>query len=128
MCSIAPANANGKERFDQAAVEICERLTPWTVANPAATLAICGAKTPAQALESNEAGRCQLSEQEIAEIETQIEGLSGCLVARWFSVRNVGLTDSDLRIVPHPLYPVQMLMNGVVQAAVSRDQRLFARL
>ena len=75
----------------QAAVEICKRLTPWardhgytmaqlaiawTVANPVVTSAICGAKTPAQAIENNEAGRWQLREQDMAEIETQIEGLS----------------------------------------------------
>jgi aryl-alcohol dehydrogenase-like predicted oxidoreductase len=75
----------------QAAVEICRRLTPWArdhgytmaqlaiawaVANPAVTSAICGAKTPAQAIENCEAGRWHLSEQEMAEIEGQIEGLS----------------------------------------------------
>ena len=75
----------------QAAVEINRRLGPWardhgytmaqlavawTVANPAVTSAICGAKTPAQAIENNEAGRWQLSAQDMAEIESQIEGLS----------------------------------------------------
>jgi aryl-alcohol dehydrogenase-like predicted oxidoreductase len=75
----------------QAAVEICRRLTPWArdhgytmaqlatawaVANPAVTSAICGAKTPAQAIENCEAGRWHLSEQDMAEIENQIEGLS----------------------------------------------------
>jgi aryl-alcohol dehydrogenase-like predicted oxidoreductase len=75
----------------QAAVEINLRLGPWardhgytmaqlaiawTVANPAVISAICGAKTPAQAIENNEAGRWQLSAQDMAEIESQIEGLS----------------------------------------------------
>ena len=75
----------------QAAVEINERLTPWardhgytmaqlaiawTVANPAVTSTICGAKTPAQAVENNKAGRWRLSEQHMAEIESQIDGLS----------------------------------------------------
>ena len=75
----------------QAAVEICWRLTPWArdhgytmaqlaiawaLANPAVTSAICGAKTPEQAIENNEAGRWQLSEQDLAEIEEQLEGLS----------------------------------------------------
>jgi aryl-alcohol dehydrogenase-like predicted oxidoreductase len=75
----------------KAAVEICGRLTPWahdhgytmaqlaiawTLANPAVTSAICGAKTPAQAIENCEAGRWHLSEQDMAEIEEQIEGLS----------------------------------------------------
>jgi methylglyoxal reductase len=50
--------------------------TAWTVANPAVTSAICGAKTPAQAIENCEAGRWHLSEQDMAEIENQIEGLS----------------------------------------------------
>jgi aryl-alcohol dehydrogenase-like predicted oxidoreductase len=74
-----------------AAVEICKRLTPWagdhgytmaqlaiawTLAHPAVTSAICGAKTPAQAIENNEAGRWHLSQQDMAEIEAQIEGLS----------------------------------------------------
>jgi aryl-alcohol dehydrogenase-like predicted oxidoreductase len=55
----------------EAAVEICRRLTPWardhgytmaqlaiawTVANPAVSSAICGAKTPAQAIENCEVG------------------------------------------------------------------------
>jgi aryl-alcohol dehydrogenase-like predicted oxidoreductase len=75
----------------EAAVEICRRLTPWaqdhgytmaqlaiawTVANPAVTSALCGAKTPTQAIENSEAGRWQLSEQEMTEIEKQTEGLS----------------------------------------------------
>ncbi len=74
-----------------AGAKICERLTPfakdngrtmaqlaiaWTLANPAVTSAICGAKTPEQAIENAEAGRWQLSESELAEIQTQIEGLS----------------------------------------------------
>ena len=48
----------------------------WAVANPAVTSAICGAKTPAQAVENCEAGRWSLTEQDMAEIEAQIEGLS----------------------------------------------------
>ena len=75
----------------QAAVEICRRLTPWaadhgytmaqlaiawSLAHPAVTASICGAKTPAQAAENNEAGRWRLSEGDLAEIEAQIEGLS----------------------------------------------------
>jgi aryl-alcohol dehydrogenase-like predicted oxidoreductase len=75
----------------QAAVEICRRLTPWAcdhgytmaqlaiawaLANPAVTSAICGAKTPAQAIENCEAGRWRLSEQDLAEIEEQVEGLA----------------------------------------------------
>lgn len=74
-----------------AAVEICNRLTPfakdngytmaqlaiaWTLANPAVTVAICGAKTPEQAIENARAGQWQLREAEMAEIEQQIEGLS----------------------------------------------------
>ena len=72
----------------KSAVEICRRLTPWAqdrgytmaqlaiawaLANPAVTSAICGAKTPEQALENCEAGEWQLSEEEMAEIERQIE-------------------------------------------------------
>jgi aryl-alcohol dehydrogenase-like predicted oxidoreductase len=75
----------------QAAVDICRRLAPWAsdhgytmaqlaiawaLAHPAVTSAICGAKTPEQAIENNEAGRWQLSEQDLAEIEEQLEGLS----------------------------------------------------
>ena len=75
----------------QAAVEICRRLAPWArdhgytmaqlaiawaVANPVVTSAICGARTPAQAIENCEAGRWHLSEQDMAEVENQIEGLS----------------------------------------------------
>jgi aryl-alcohol dehydrogenase-like predicted oxidoreductase len=75
----------------EAAVEICRRLTSWagdhgytmaqlaiawTLANPAVTSALCGAKTPAQAIENSEAGRWRLSEQDMAEIESQIAGLS----------------------------------------------------
>jgi aryl-alcohol dehydrogenase-like predicted oxidoreductase len=78
----------------QAAVDICRRLTPWardrgytmaqlaiawTLANSAVASAICGAKTPAQAIENCQAGRWQLSEQDMAEIESQIEGLSAGL-------------------------------------------------
>jgi aryl-alcohol dehydrogenase-like predicted oxidoreductase len=75
----------------EAAVEICRRLTPWardhgynmaqlaiawTLAHPAVTSAICGARTPEQAVENCEAGRWRLSEGEMAEIEEQIAGLS----------------------------------------------------
>jgi aryl-alcohol dehydrogenase-like predicted oxidoreductase len=75
----------------KAAVEICRRLTPWardhgytmaqlaiawTVAHPAVTSAICGAKTPEQAIENCEAGRWHLNEQHMAEIEEQVGGLS----------------------------------------------------
>jgi aryl-alcohol dehydrogenase-like predicted oxidoreductase len=75
----------------EAAVEICRRLAPWArdhgytmaqlaiawaVANPAVTSAICGAKTPAQAVENCKAGRWHLSEQDMAEIDELIEGLS----------------------------------------------------
>jgi len=75
----------------EAAVEICNRLAPWahdqgytmaqlaiawTLANPAVTSAICGAKTPAQAFENCEAGRWQLGERDMAEIEGQLQGLS----------------------------------------------------
>ncbi len=71
--------------------EICKRLTPfaqdhgftmaqlaiaWTLANPAVTSAICGAKTPEQAVENAEAGRWALTDDDMVEIETQIEGLS----------------------------------------------------
>ncbi len=74
-----------------AADEICRRLTPfakdsgytmaqlaiaWTLANPAVTSAICGAKTPEQAVENAKAGQWQLTENEVAEIEEQIAGLS----------------------------------------------------
>jgi aryl-alcohol dehydrogenase-like predicted oxidoreductase len=66
------------------AVEISQRLAPWardhgytvtqlaiawTIANPLVTTAICGAKTPAQAIENAEAGRLRLSAQDMAEIE-----------------------------------------------------------
>ena len=75
----------------EAAFEICRRLTPWArdhgytmaqlaiawiLANPAVTTAICGAKTPQQAIENSEAGRWQLSADDMAEIAMQIEGLS----------------------------------------------------
>lgn len=74
-----------------AAEEICRRLTPfaqdngytmaqlaiaWTLANPAVTVAICGAKTPEQAIENARAGQWQLKDSEMVEIENQIEGLS----------------------------------------------------
>jgi aryl-alcohol dehydrogenase-like predicted oxidoreductase len=48
----------------------------WTLANPTVTSSICGAKTPAQAIENCKAGRWDLSEQDMVEIEEQIEGLS----------------------------------------------------
>lgn len=74
-----------------AAVEICNRLTPfardhgytmaqlaiaWTLANPAVTSAICGAKTPEQAIENARAGQWQLTKGEMLEIERQIEEFS----------------------------------------------------
>jgi aryl-alcohol dehydrogenase-like predicted oxidoreductase len=74
-----------------AAVEISRRLTPWaqdhgytmaqlaiawTLGNDAVTTAICGAKTPQQAIENSEAGRWQLSADDMAEIAQQIAGLS----------------------------------------------------
>ncbi len=79
------------EEVRSAASEICRRLTPfasdngytmaqlaiaWTLANPAVTSAICGAKTPEQAIENARAGQWQLTQQDIAEIEDQIAGLS----------------------------------------------------
>lgn len=75
----------------QAAVQICSRLEPWvqdhgytlaqlaiawTLAQPAVTTAICGAKTPEQVVENCEAGRWQLTHGEIEEINALIEGLS----------------------------------------------------
>jgi aryl-alcohol dehydrogenase-like predicted oxidoreductase len=75
----------------EAAVEINRRLMPWaqdhgytmaqlaiawTLGNAAVTTAICGAKTPQQAIENSEAGRWQLSVNDMAEIAQQIEGLS----------------------------------------------------
>jgi aryl-alcohol dehydrogenase-like predicted oxidoreductase len=75
----------------EAAVEISRRLMPWaqdhgytmaqlaiawTLGHAAVTTAICGAKTPQQAIENSEAGRWQLSENDMAEIAQQIEGLS----------------------------------------------------
>jgi aryl-alcohol dehydrogenase-like predicted oxidoreductase len=75
----------------EAAVEICRRLTPWArdrgytmaqlaiawaLANPAVTSAICGAKTPEQALENCEAGRWRLGAEDMAEIEKRIEDYS----------------------------------------------------
>jgi aryl-alcohol dehydrogenase-like predicted oxidoreductase len=74
-----------------AAAEICKRLEPyakdhgytlaqlaiaWTLANPAVTVAICGAKTPEQAVENARAGAWQLSKSDMADIEQQITGLS----------------------------------------------------
>ncbi|MDA0676588.1 MAG: aldo/keto reductase [Chloroflexi bacterium] len=74
-----------------AAAEICKRLEPfakdhgytmaqlaitWTLANPAVTVAICGAKNPTQAVENARAGAWQLSESDMADIEQQITGLS----------------------------------------------------
>lgn len=79
------------EEVRSAASEICRKLTPfasdngytmaqlaiaWTLANPAVTSAICGAKTPEQAIENARAGQWQLSAQDMAEIEDQIAGLS----------------------------------------------------
>ncbi len=75
----------------ESAVEISRRLRPWaqdhgytmaqlaiawTLGNAAVTTAICGAKTPQQAIENSEAGRWQLSAKDMAEIARQIEGLS----------------------------------------------------
>jgi aryl-alcohol dehydrogenase-like predicted oxidoreductase len=75
----------------EAAYRVCERLQPWardhgytmaqlaiawTLGNPAVTSAICGAKTPEQAVENAQAGMWRLSESDMAEIETQISGLS----------------------------------------------------
>lgn len=75
----------------EAAVEICARLTPWaadhgytmtqlaiawTLANKAVTTTICGARTAEQIVENCEAGRWQLEDNEIKEIEEQIEDLS----------------------------------------------------
>jgi aryl-alcohol dehydrogenase-like predicted oxidoreductase len=75
----------------EAAVEICRRLDPWardhgytmaqlaiawTLAHPAVTSAICGAKTPEQAQENARAGMWKLSKSQVAEIEQQIAGLS----------------------------------------------------
>ena len=48
----------------------------WTLAHPAVTTAICGAKTPKQVIENCEAGRWQLTHGEIEEINALIEGLS----------------------------------------------------
>jgi len=74
-----------------AAVEISRRLTPWakdhgytmaqlaiawTLGNTAVTTAICGAKTPQQAIENSQAGRWRLSADDMTEIAQQIEGLS----------------------------------------------------
>lgn len=79
------------EEVRSAAAEITRKLTPfakdngytmaqlaiaWTIANPAVTSAICGAKTPEQAIENAKAGQWQLTVQEMAEIEQQITGLS----------------------------------------------------
>ncbi len=79
------------EEVRNSAAEISRRLTPfardngytmaqlaiaWTLANPAVTSAICGAKTPDQAIENARAGQWQLSDSELAEIEEQIKGLS----------------------------------------------------
>ena len=75
----------------EAAVEICARLGQWAIdhghsmtqlaiawvlTHPAVTTAICGAKTPAQVIENSEAGRWQLSPDDIKEINSLIEGLS----------------------------------------------------
>ena len=75
----------------EAAVEICARLKPWardhgytltqlaiawTLAHPAVTTAICGAKTPEQIIENCAAGRWQMTQGELQEINAQIEMLS----------------------------------------------------
>ncbi len=74
-----------------AAAEINRRLAPfasdngytmaqlaiaWTLANPAVTSAICGAKTPEQAIENARAGQWRLSESDMDEIAGLTEGLS----------------------------------------------------
>ncbi len=79
------------EEVRAAAEQICQALMPfardngytlaqlaiaWTLANPAVTSAICGAKTPEQAIENAEAGQWALSDAEMAEIERLIAGLS----------------------------------------------------
>jgi aryl-alcohol dehydrogenase-like predicted oxidoreductase len=84
-------NPQLSQEVRDAAVEICRRLTPWararghtmaqlaiawTLANPAVSSAICGAKTPEQAVENCEAGCWCLSEGDMAEIGVLIEGLS----------------------------------------------------
>jgi aryl-alcohol dehydrogenase-like predicted oxidoreductase len=84
-------NPQLSQQVRKAAVEICKRLAPWaqdhgytmaqlaiawTLANPAVTSAICGARTPEQAVENCEAGRWRLGEEQMAEIEEQIAGLS----------------------------------------------------
>jgi aryl-alcohol dehydrogenase-like predicted oxidoreductase len=73
------------------AAEICKRLEPfardngytmaqlaiaWTLANPAVTVAICGAKTPEQAIENARAGEWRLTESDMTEIENQTQGLA----------------------------------------------------
>lgn len=75
----------------EAAVEICTRLQTWardhgyslaqlaiawTLAHPAVTSAICGAKSASQVEENCGAGRWQLSSAEREEINGVIEGLS----------------------------------------------------
>ena len=75
----------------QAAAQICDRLEPfakdhgytlaqlavaWTLAHPAVTAAICGAKTPEQAVENAKAGEWRLSSEDVAFIEDQIKDLS----------------------------------------------------
>lgn len=75
----------------RSAAEICDRLEPfakdhgytlaqlavaWVLANPAVTSAICGAKTPEQAVENAKAAEWRLTSEDMAYIEGQIEGLS----------------------------------------------------
>jgi aryl-alcohol dehydrogenase-like predicted oxidoreductase len=84
------ANPQLSPAVREAAVEICRRLEPWardhgrtmaqlaiawTLAHPAVTSAICGARTPEQAVENCEAGRWCLSDEELAEVDEQIQGL-----------------------------------------------------
>jgi myo-inositol catabolism protein IolS len=79
------------EAVREAAVEICARLESWardhghtmvqlaiawTLAHPAVTTAISGAKSPTQVVENCEAGRWHLSSAELAEVNSLIEGLS----------------------------------------------------
>ena len=71
------------------AADICSRLEPfvkdhgytmaqlaiaWTLAHPAVTVAICGAKSPEQAIENARAGEWRLTESDMAEIERLTEG------------------------------------------------------
>ena len=76
--------------YRDTAYQICRRLEPfardhgytmaqlaiaWTLANPAVTSAICGARTPEQAVENSRAGMWRLSAGDMADIESQIKDL-----------------------------------------------------